>query len=84
MFPRLLAISEAGWTPREIKDYSDFLGRLAGFEKRLEQLGVHAASRDCYLQQPRNPWVPQLLKILLSNDHPGSKEYRRFNKTVHL
>ena len=30
MLPRLAAVAEAGWTPAELRDYSDFLNRLQG------------------------------------------------------
>lgn len=40
VFPRLIAIAETGWTPREIKDYKDFKTRLADFLKRLTSMGV--------------------------------------------
>ncbi len=40
VFPRLTAIAETGWTPREKKDYIDFKIRLATFLERLTLLGV--------------------------------------------
>ena len=41
IFPRLLAIAELGWTPREQRDLADFTRRLEGHERRLEMLAVH-------------------------------------------
>jgi len=37
LFPRLVALAEVAWTPRELKDLRDFRGRLA---RDLERLGV--------------------------------------------
>ena len=39
-FPRLLAVAETGWTPREKKDYASFLQRLPAWVHRYEALGV--------------------------------------------
>ncbi len=39
-FPRLLAVAETGWTPKDKKDYAGFLRRLPAWNKRYEALGV--------------------------------------------
>ncbi|KAF1711892.1 beta-hexosaminidase [Pseudoxanthomonas sangjuensis] len=39
-FPRLLAVAETGWTPREKKDYASFLQRLPAWIKRYQALGI--------------------------------------------
>ena len=41
--PRLEAYAETGWTPRHLKDFSDFRKRLPAFLVRLDQLGVKYA-----------------------------------------
>jgi hexosaminidase len=38
IFPRLCAIAEALWTPREAKDFADFSRRLIIHQKRLDSL----------------------------------------------
>jgi hexosaminidase len=38
-FPRLCALAEALWTPRERKNFSDFAQRLETHQKRLDRLG---------------------------------------------
>jgi hexosaminidase len=43
-YPRLTALAETGWTPRERKNLPDFCRRLERFRARLELLGVHSAS----------------------------------------
>jgi hexosaminidase len=42
-FPRLTALAETGWTPKERKDLGDFRRRLGGFLARLDRLGVRYA-----------------------------------------
>lgn len=39
-FPRLAAYAEVAWTPRELKDYDDFLSRLPYFLKRWDNKGI--------------------------------------------
>jgi len=41
MFPRLCALAEVGWTPQELRDYSDFDARLSRSHfERLWQMGI--------------------------------------------
>lgn len=40
VFPRMLALSEVVWSPRERRDYGGFLGRLPWHFDRLDALGV--------------------------------------------
>jgi hexosaminidase len=40
-FPRLLAIAELGWSPREARGWTGFRRRLAAHGERLEALGVN-------------------------------------------
>lgn len=39
-FPRVSAIAEIGWTPREQRNFNDFLDRFIPFSRRLDFLGV--------------------------------------------
>jgi hexosaminidase len=41
-FPRVCALAEVLWLPRERKDYRDFLARLPHHRERLAALGVNA------------------------------------------
>jgi hexosaminidase len=41
IFPRLCAVSEAVWTPKEGKDFEDFSKRLPVHRERLDTLGVN-------------------------------------------
>jgi hexosaminidase len=40
-FPRAAALAEVVWTPAQGRNYADFLARLAGHNRRLDQLGVN-------------------------------------------
>jgi len=42
-YPRLTAMAETGWTPRDRKDLADFRQRLERFLPRLDTLGVRYA-----------------------------------------
>ena len=41
MFPRLDALSEVDWSPKNTRDWNDFHTRAAANEKRLDALGVN-------------------------------------------
>ena len=41
VFPRLLALAEVAWTPRELKDFADFRARLSRHVERLSVLDVN-------------------------------------------
>ncbi len=41
IFPRLAAYAEVGWTIKEEKDYSKFLGSLSKLEKRWDLLEIN-------------------------------------------
>ena len=41
IFPRLCAIAEAVWSPREAKDFEDFSRRLTVHQKRLDALALN-------------------------------------------
>ena len=45
VFPRASALSEIAWSPRESKNYDDFISRLAPHLKRLKEKGVNAANK---------------------------------------
>jgi len=42
-FPRVMALAETGWTPRQLKDYDNFRSRLTVFLKRLDRFGIKYA-----------------------------------------
>jgi len=44
LFPRVLAMSEIGWTQPELKDYDNFSNRVEQFHKRLDALDINYAN----------------------------------------
>ncbi len=46
LLPRMLALAEVVWTPREQKDYADFLNRLEWHLARFDALGVNYRPLD--------------------------------------
>ena len=78
MFPRLLAVSETAWTPKDGRDFQNFLARLEQFEERLDALDVYHATRACYLQYQKISKIPYVLKIL-TREHPAMTEYKKFH-----
>jgi hexosaminidase len=46
VYPRLTAMAETGWTPRDRKNFMDFRTRLERFLERLDILGVRYAPLD--------------------------------------
>ena len=45
-YPRAIALAEVLWTPKEKKDYADFIQRLQIHSKRLDRLGVNYCPLD--------------------------------------
>ena len=41
VFPRMIALSEVGWSPREGRDWADFAARLRGHGERLAAMDVN-------------------------------------------
>jgi hexosaminidase len=40
-YPRMIAISEIGWSPSSLKDFDDFLARFSVERKRLDEMGIN-------------------------------------------
>lgn len=49
-WPRLIAVSEVGWTKAGNRDFEDFMERLNGQSERLNQMGIH------YFATPEIDW----------------------------
>ena len=45
-FPRLTAMAEVVWTPKDLKNYADYLGRLSQHVRRLQMLDVNFRPLD--------------------------------------
>ena len=58
-FPRLPAVAETAWTPKEKKNLDDFSQRLPNFLKRLDEIGLSYAP----LEDVEPSWLKQKLGI---------------------
>jgi len=58
-YPRLTAFAEVGWTHKNLRNYADFIDRLANFSQRLYLLGVAYAPEEDW--EP--PWYQRLFGI---------------------
>ena len=50
IFPRLMSLSEVGWTPQKDRDWDEFKHRLGSHGPRLRELGIN------YYRSPLVPW----------------------------
>jgi hexosaminidase len=74
-YPRLTAMAETAWTPKEKKDLTSFLERLVSFLDRLDQLGVGYA--------PLHEAEPSRLKQLFGIFTIPLPQTRTSNKSSH-
>ncbi len=51
LFPRLAAVAETGWSPRERRDYADFLARLPHQLQRWQAMGIAYAQTPFQVEQ---------------------------------
>ena len=64
-FPRLSALAEVTWSPKEARNYDSFLRRLKTNEQRLDQLGVSyrpSALGDGVAELKIGGWKPEQIK----------------------
>ena len=59
IYPRLTAMAETGWTPKDIKEESDFHRRLTTFLKRMDKFRVRYAP----LNDVEPSWYKRLFGI---------------------
>ena len=45
-YPRAIALAEIGWSPKQLKDYENFMSRLRHHLKRLEAKGINYRKLD--------------------------------------
>ncbi|MCE9613862.1 MAG: beta-N-acetylhexosaminidase [Lentisphaerae bacterium] len=79
VFPRIAAHAEAGWSPKESKDYAAFLERLKGQEARWDLAGIQYA-RGCEKPQA-DIWDDAMAGVKLASWTPdqvgaGTSPYR--------
>ena len=64
-FPRIAALAEALWSPKELRKWDDFSRRIKLFMKRYDQLGIHY-SRSAFNVAARTVFVPSKKQLAVS------------------
>jgi hexosaminidase len=65
-FPRLSALSEVTWSPKEARNFDDFVRRLKTDNQRLDQLGVNYRLYRPETRTQIGGWKPEQIKNELS------------------
>nr|WP_314898067.1 family 20 glycosylhydrolase [uncultured Flavobacterium sp.] len=69
IFPRLAALAEAVWSPKEARNWNDFINRLPSLLKRYDYLGINYA-KSAYLVTASSTadLDKKLVKVALKNE----------------
>ena len=72
IFPRLAALSETLWSPKEKRDWNDFTARLFPMLKRYDYLGINYA-KSAYLVKASSTadLANKQIKVELKNEFPN-------------
>ena len=73
IFPRLAALAETVWSPKELRDWNDFSGRITTMFKRYEYLGINYA-KSAYLvtADTQINMEEKVVEVLLKNEFSNS------------
>lgn len=73
IFPRIAALAEAVWSPKEIRNWNDFTKRLPSLLERYDQLGINYA-KSAYLVTASSSanLDKKLVKVALKNEFPNA------------
>ncbi len=78
IFPRFFAYAEVAWSIE--KDYTGFLERLDGLQKKLEEFDLDGADRSCYKSEYN--YIRRNLALIryywVDKDLYGDKEYNKY------
>jgi len=71
-FPRIAALAEVLWSPKEVRNWESFSRRIQSFMKRYDQMGIHY-SKSAYKVSAKTQFDPQKkqLAVTLSSDLAG-------------
>jgi hexosaminidase len=73
-FPRIAALAEAVWSPKEVKSWDDFSRRIKLFMKRYDQLGINYAKSGFKVSaKPEFDAQKKELTIALKSEISGGK-----------
>ncbi|MCL6267078.1 beta-N-acetylhexosaminidase [Flagellimonas myxillae] len=73
LYPRLAALSEAVWSPKELRDWEDFSARMKAQYERYENQGVnHAKSAFLVTAQTEADLENKTITLTLQNEFPNA------------
>jgi hexosaminidase len=75
LFPRMLALAEVAWSPKENKNYPDFLKRLRYQQPLLKKLNINAADVFDEITDTVTETADLRVALSLQTTLPGSKIY---------
>lgn len=81
--PRMEALAEVGWTPRESRDFADFMARMHHEELALAQLGVNCAVDEVAIPKGRIKRLRTQRMFYTCDQHVEmrrNREYRKIGK----
>ena len=71
LFPRIAAMSEALWTEKEHKDWTNFSDRLQKTFKRYDAMGIHYA-KSAYQVEAASAIKGNEIKVALTSEFPNA------------
>lgn len=71
IFPRIAALAETVWSSKELRDWTDFSGRINSMFKRYDYLGINYA-KSAYLvtSDTQINMEEKVVEVLLKNEFP--------------
>ncbi|MBJ6367417.1 family 20 glycosylhydrolase [Snuella sp. CAU 1569] len=73
IYPRLAALSETVWSPKELRNWEDFSSRISTMFKRYKQLGINYA-KSAYLvtSEAKVNIEEKVVDVVLKNEFPSA------------
>lgn len=73
IFPRLAALAETVWSPKELRDWNNFSERITSMFKRYEHLGINYAKSSYLVTADTQINIEEkMVEVLLKNEFPKS------------
>lgn len=76
LFPRLAALAETVWSPKESRNKEDFFKRIPHFMERLDIMGIKYAKSAFDVTAKAEIDKKGAIQLALANDFPNSHEIR--------
>lgn len=75
ILPRMLALAEVDWSPKELRNWNDFNGRMQTHLSRFDQQGLHHSKGNFKVEIKPNSENGQLFVTLFSEAYKGEIFY---------